>query len=154
MVYVAFKIVKAINDWRMIVGQHLKPIKLFILLKLNCSIIDFLFVIVFWFLTSLPKRHRIYRGGLPTFMSNQIFRYNCCITPMQVTILLSTFPRHCARAIKLPLKKCCIGSEPLATMCSIWLARDLNLWLPAPETNALSLDKSSFILKCHGPCLG
>ena len=31
--------------------------------------------------------------------------------------------------------------EPLATLYSIWLAQDLNLWPPAPETNALLHDQ-------------
>ena len=38
-------------------------------------------------------------------------------------------------------KKCCSGGEPLATLCPMWPARDLNLRPPAPETNALRLDQ-------------
>ena len=48
----------------------------------------------------------------------------------------------------------CIGSEPLATLYPIWPARDLNLRLPDPETNALPLDQlasdaKSFVHKIH-----
>ena len=119
MVYVAFKIVKAINNWRMIVGQHLKPIKLFILLKLSCFINDFLFVIVFWFhAKSSEMSSHISRRFANVYVKSNLSLY-CCITPKQVTILRSPFPRYCARTTKLPLKKCCIGSEPLATMCLI-----------------------------------
>ena len=48
---------------------------------------------------------------------------------------------HCTRAIQLLSKKCRSGEEPLATLCPIWPARDLNLRPPAPGTNALSLDQ-------------
>ena len=43
--------------------------------------------------------------------------------------------RHCARATRLPSKECRNGGEQLATLRSIWPARDLNLRLPATETN-------------------
>ena len=45
--------------------------------------------------------------------------------------------RHCAQAIQFFSKKCRSGGEQLATLCSAW---DLNLRLPAPETNALPID--------------
>ena len=44
------------------------------------------------------------------------------------------------RAIQLISKKCRSDGEPLATLCSIWQARDLNLRPPDPETNSLPLD--------------
>ena len=45
------------------------------------------------------------------------------------------------RATQLRTKKCRSGGKPLATLYSIWPAWDLNLWPPAPETNALLLDQ-------------
>ena len=45
------------------------------------------------------------------------------------------------RATQLHSKKCCSGGEPLATLCPIWQARDLNLRPPALETNVLPLDQ-------------
>ena len=40
------------------------------------------------------------------------------------------------RSIELLSKKCCSGGEPLATLCPIRPARDLNLRSSAPEMNA------------------
>ena len=45
------------------------------------------------------------------------------------------------RATQLHSKKYCSGGEPLATLCSIWPAQDLNFRSPARETNALPLDQ-------------
>ena len=73
--------------------------------------------------------------------SNQIFHYTRCKTPKRVTSWRGPSPRHCARATQLLSKKCCSGGEPLATLCPIWPARDLNLRPPASETNALPLDQ-------------
>ena len=73
--------------------------------------------------------------------ANQIFDCTRCSTPKRVTSLRGPSLRHCARATQLLSKKCCSGVEPLATLCPIWPARDLNLWLPAPESNALPLDQ-------------
>ena len=75
--------------------------------------------------------------------SNEIksFIYTRCSTPKRVTSLRGPSPRHCARATQLLSKKCCSGGEPLAALCLIWPARDLNLKPPAPETNALPLDQ-------------
>ena len=42
--------------------------------------------------------------------------------------------QHCSSRRK-------VGGELLATLCSIWPARDLNLRPPAPETNAFPLDQ-------------
>ena len=50
-------------------------------------------------------------------------------------------PRHCARVTRLLSKKCRSGGKPLATLCSIWPALDLNLRPSAPETNALPLNQ-------------
>ena len=50
-------------------------------------------------------------------------------------------PRHCARAIQLLLKKCCIDSELLVTLCLIESAQDLNLRAPVSEANTLPLDQ-------------
>ena len=47
----------------------------------------------------------------------------------------------CSRTTQLLLKKCRSGGEPLATQCSIWPARDLNLRLPAPEVNLILLEQ-------------
>ena len=55
--------------------------------------------------------------------------------------LRGPFPRRCARAAQLLSKKSRSGGEPLATLCPIWPARDLNLRPPTPETNALPLDQ-------------
>ena len=73
--------------------------------------------------------------------SNQIFHYTRCNTPKRVTSWWGPSPRHCARATQLLSKICRSGGEPLATLCPIWPARDLNLRPPAPETNVLPLDK-------------
>ena len=71
---------------------------------------------------------------------NQIFHYTRCNTPKRVTSWRGPSPRHCTRATQLLLKKCRSGGEPLATLCPIWPAQDLNLRSPAPETNTLPLD--------------
>ena len=55
--------------------------------------------------------------------------------------LVGPFPRHCTRETQLLTKKCHSGGEPLATLCSIWPARDLNLIPSARETNALPFDQ-------------
>ena len=68
---------------------------------------------------------------------NQIFHYTRCNTLRRVTSWRGPFPRHCTRATQLLSKKCRSGGEPLATLCPIWPARDLNFRPPAPETNAL-----------------
>ena len=52
----------------------------------------------------------------------------------RVTSLRGPISRHYARATQLLSKKCRIGGEPLATLCSILPARDLNLRPHAPET--------------------
>ena len=44
------------------------------------------------------------------------------------------------RATQLLSMKCCCGAEPLATLCSIRLARNLNLKPPVPEKDAKPLD--------------
>ena len=74
---------------------------------------------------------------------NQIFHYTRCNTPERVTSWRGPSPRHCARATQLLSKKCRNGGEPLATLCPILPARDLNLRPPAPETNALPLDRQT-----------
>ena len=61
--------------------------------------------------------------------------------PKRVTSWQDPSPRHCARATHLLPKKCHSGNEPLATLCPIRSARDLNFRPPAPETNALPLDQ-------------
>ena len=73
--------------------------------------------------------------------SNQIFHYTCCIAPKRVTSLRGPSSRHCARAKQLFSKKCRNSGGPLATMCPMCPARDLNLRPTAPETNALPLDQ-------------
>ena len=45
------------------------------------------------------------------------------------------------RATHLLAKKCQCGGEPWATLYPIWPAGNLNLRLPAPETNTLPLDQ-------------
>ena len=72
---------------------------------------------------------------------NRIFDYTSCITPKRATILRGSSPRHCARATQLPSKKYRSVGKPLATLCPICPARDSNLRPPAPETNALPLDR-------------
>ena len=47
-----------------------------------------------------------------------------------------------AWAPQLLSKKCRSSREPLATLCLIWPARDLNLRPPDPEKNALPLDQN------------
>ena len=84
-------------------------------------------------------------------VSNQIFHYTRWITPKRVTSWRGPSPRHCARATQLLSKKCRSGGEPLATLCPIWPARDLNLRPPAPETNALPLDQLAGRFACFWP---
>ena len=72
---------------------------------------------------------------------NQIFYYTRCITPKRVTSWQDPSSRHCARVTQLLLKKCRSDGEPLATLCPILPVRNLNLRLPAPETNALAFDQ-------------
>ena len=72
---------------------------------------------------------------------NQIFHYTRWITPKRVTSWRGPSPRHCARATQLLWKKCRSGGEPLATLCPIRPAQDLNLRPPDPEMNALPLDQ-------------
>ena len=67
-----------------------------------------------------------------------MFYYARCITPKRVTSRRGQSPRHRARPTHLR-RKCYSGSEPLATLCPIRPARDLNLTPPAPKTNALPL---------------
>ena len=57
-------------------------------------------------------------------------------------------PHHCARTAQLLSKKCCSGGKPLATLCPIWPARDLNLRPPATETNPLPLDQLAGTTYC------
>ena len=76
--------------------------------------------------------------------SNQIFHYTRCITSKRVTSWRDPSPRHCAQATQLCSKKCRSGGEPLATLCPISPARDLNLEPTA--TNALSLDQLDILL--------
>ena len=57
-------------------------------------------------------------------------------------------PRHYARATQVLLKKYHCGGEPLATLCPISLAQDLDYGPPAPETNALSLDQTACATSC------
>ena len=71
-------------------------------------------------------------------VSNQIFHYTRCITPMQVMSLQGPSRRHCARAALL-LKKCRSRGEPLATLCLIWSTQNLSLRPATPEKNSLLL---------------
>ena len=92
-----------------------------------------------WFSWSgIEPRGSAYPSINPTHL--QVFHYTCCITPKRVTSWRGPSPRHCAQAAQLHSKKCCSGGELLATLCPIWLGRDLNLRPLAPETNALPLD--------------
>ena len=75
------------------------------------------------------------------FKSNQILHYTHCITPKHVTSLRGPPPSHCASAAQLLSKKCRSGGEPLATLCSIWPAQDMNLRPPTLKMNALPLDQ-------------
>ena len=77
--------------------------------------------------------------GLIEHVQNQIFRYRRRFTSIRKTTIRDPSPRHCALATQLLSRKCCSGGEALPTLCQIWPTRDLNLTLPAPETNALSL---------------
>ena len=70
--------------------------------------------------------------------NNQIGYCTSYITPRRVTGLQRLSPRHCARATHLLLKKRCSGGEPLATLCPIWLARDLNLRPPGSRDESIT----------------
>ena len=84
---------------------------------------------------------------LHRLIKKQIFHYTRCNTPKRVTSWRGPSPRHCHRATQLLSEKCRSGGEPLATLCPIWPARDLNLIPPALETNALPLDQLAGIKK-------
>ena len=90
--------------------------------------------------TIIPKTIKWWSRAI-TLYNNQIFHYTRWITPKRVTSWRGPSPRHWSQATQLLSKKCRNGGEPLATLCPIWPARDLNLRLPAPETNALPLDQ-------------
>ena len=61
--------------------------------------------------------------------------------PKRVTSWRGPSPRHCARAALFVWEKCGSDGKPLATLCLISPARDLNLGPPAPEINPLPHDK-------------
>ena len=67
--------------------------------------------------------------------------------PEHVTSLEGPSPRHCTRKQHTCFRKNVKARwRAVATLCSIWAARDLNLRPLAPETNALPLDQQV------GPC--
>ena len=74
---------------------------------------------------------------------NQIF-HTRCNTPKRVTSLRGPSPVFAPGQHSSFRRKCRSGGEPLATLRSIWPARDLNLKPPAPETNALPLNQLTF----------
>ena len=52
-------------------------------------------------------------------------------------------------ATQLLSKKCHNGGEPLATLCPIWPARELNITPPTLETNTLPLDQlAGYLILC------
>ena len=53
--------------------------------------------------------------GYQTLKKTKNSLHTRCITPNRVTSFI--YPRHCARATQLLLKKCRSGNEPLATQC-------------------------------------
>ena len=67
-------------------------------------------------------------------------------TPLRGTRLRDPSARHCAPATQLLSKKCHSGGEPLATLCLILAAQDINLRPPAPEANVLPLDRLIIII--------
>ena len=86
----------------------------------------------------------------PSFLTltHQTGKLNQIFNATVLVVLRRSMLRVCGahfRVIALgqqPLsKKCRSGGESLATLCPIWSAWDLNLKLPAPETNALPLDQ-------------
>ena len=96
------------------------------------------------------KRHSAQRKlrKLRTILRNAHL-YTCSNMLKRVTRWCGPSPRHCARAKQFLSKKCRSDGEPVATLRSIWPARDLNLRPPAPETNALPLDQQATSLVCH-----
>ena len=89
-----------------------------------------LFTFQAWFLVSMPACCRVKSNLLLYSLYHR----------KRVTSLRGPSPRHYARETQLLSKKCGSGGEPLATLSNL-TARDLNLRPPAPETNALPLDK-------------
>ena len=61
--------------------------------------------------------------------------------PERVTSFRGPSPRHCARVTQLPSKICRSSGEPLATLCMIRPAQDLNLKPTTPERKAFPLDQ-------------
>ena len=78
---------------------------------------------------------------------NQIFHYTRCITPKREGVCGAHLSVIVLAATQLLSNKRRSGGEPLAKMCPILLARDLNLRFPAPETNALPIDLQAGKLK-------
>ena len=70
----------------------------------------------------------IYTGK--TTLKKLSLYYTRCITPKRVPSLLGSSPQHCVWATQLLRNKSHYGVEPLATLCSIWPAQDLNPYLP------------------------
>ena len=73
--------------------------------------------------------------------SIQCFYYSVCFTVKRAENWTSPFLRHCAWATQFLLKNSRKGGEPLAILCPIWSARELNLKPPASENNLLPLEQ-------------
>ena len=73
-----------------------------------------------------------------------MFHYTRCITPKRITSRRDHYPRYCAFGQHSSFRRnvAVAGGELLKILFLIWLARDLNLRPPTPETNALPLDHS------------
>ena len=76
--------------------------------------------------------HILYLQSLQeTFKSNEIFHYTHCLTPKRVTSLKCLSPHHCAyeqhRSFQRNVTVVGKSGNPLATLCPIRQAQDLNL---------------------------
>ena len=76
--------------------------------------------------------------------SNQFFHYTRCIVLKRVTSLQGPSPRQ-RLDNTAPLKKGRSDGEPLATLCPLWPAWDLNFRPTTPETNTGQTGRLSFV---------
>ena len=107
------------------------------MLQLCCSFFLFISIHVSstaeaWFWANYPE-HCI--EGFYAFKSN--LRLLLCCTPKRLTCLWSPSPGHCAQETQLLSKKMSQWGQPLAILCLIRLAQDMNLRPTAPVTSAL-----------------
>ena len=150
---------KSVGGWR----HHFKCLnvvlvfwideKMFVWYNVFDCVIDVLFIFVDSFSSlfhvdhfplQIKKTRSIYVRCLQRMfvaISNDIIKDDVISLPSQsfglVAPLVVPSLQHCAWATQLFRKKCRSGGEPLATLCSIWPAQDLNPRPPVLEPSTL-----------------